>query len=150
MGRIAGSKCPASKGHLTPFRSIFITYCDYRATKNDSSRGDPMPAPPNNRTATSSTPSTAGSPDGGHGRLGHGWRLRSGTASRGRPDAAVLAREAVISFLNDASRATADRAGGILAAAPGQAPGTVPGGAVAAAGQVAAAQATGSAGWGGG
>jgi hypothetical protein len=109
-----------------------------------------MPAPPDNRTATNSTPSTAGSPDGGHGRLGHGWRLRSGTASRGRPDAAVLAREAVISFLNDASRATADRAGGILTAAPGQAPGTVSGGAVAAAGQVAAAQATGPAGWGAG
>jgi hypothetical protein len=76
-----------------------------------------MPAPANDRTAPSSTPSTAGSRDGGQGQFGHGRRLRSGTAPHGRPDAAALAREAVISFLNDASQATADRAAGIPGAA---------------------------------
>jgi hypothetical protein len=34
---------------------------------------------------------------------------RSGVAPHGPPDVAVLAREAVISFLHDASKATADR-----------------------------------------
>jgi hypothetical protein len=36
-------------------------------------------------------------------------RQRSGTAPHGPPDVGALAREAVISFLNDASKATADR-----------------------------------------
>jgi len=67
-------------------------------------------------------------------------------APHGPPDAAVLAREAVISFLNDASKATTDRAGRITAAAPALE--TVPRGAVTAASQVGAPQATGSADWG--
>jgi len=104
-----------------------------------------MPAPINTRTATSRLPRIAGSPDGGHGRLGHGRRLRSRAAPHGPPDAAVLAREAVISFLNDASKATADRAGGIPAQALG--PETVLRDAVSAS-QVAAPQATEPAGWG--
>jgi len=107
-----------------------------------------MPAPANNQTASSSAPGTAGSPDGGHGRLGHGRRLRSGTPAQGSLDAAALAREAVISFLNDASKATADRASGIAAPGPAQAPGTVPRGAVPADSQIAALQGTGSASWG--
>ena len=78
-----------------------------------------MPAPANDRTAPSSTPSTAGSRDGGQGQFDHGRRLRSGTTPHGRPDAAALAREAVIRFLNDASKATADRAAGIPASATG-------------------------------
>ena len=36
-------------------------------------------------------------------------RRRSGTAPHGPPDVGKMARDAVISFLNDASRATADR-----------------------------------------
>jgi hypothetical protein len=36
-------------------------------------------------------------------------RLRSGTAPHGPPDVGVIAREAVISFLHDASAATAER-----------------------------------------
>jgi hypothetical protein len=36
-------------------------------------------------------------------------RRRSGTAPHGPPDVGKMAREAVISFLNDASKATADR-----------------------------------------
>jgi hypothetical protein len=40
---------------------------------------------------------------------GHGRRLRSGTAPHGPPDVGALAREAVISFLQDASKATAER-----------------------------------------
>jgi hypothetical protein len=116
-----------------------------------------MPAPTNSRTGASSVTDTAGSPDGGHRRLGHGRRLRSGTAPHGRPDAAVLAREAVISFLNDASKATADReairAGvaatdGGASVTAGPALETVPRDAVSAANNVAAPQATGSMGWG--
>jgi len=116
-----------------------------------------MPPPPNARTIRSGVPNTAGSPDGGHRQLGHGRRRRSGAAPRGRPDAAVLAREAVISFLNDASKATADReavrAGvattdGGAAVTAGPALETVPRDAVSAAKNVAAPQATGSMGWG--
>ncbi len=40
---------------------------------------------------------------------GHGRRLRSGAAPHGPPDVGALAREAVISFLRDASKATAER-----------------------------------------
>ena len=115
-----------------------------------------MRAPANNRTTSSSTPSTAGSPDGRRGQLGHGWRPRSGAASNGRPDAAALAREAVISFLNDASKATADReavrAGvattdGGAAVTAGPALETVPRDAVSAASPIVAPQGGGSAGW---
>jgi len=131
-----------------------------------------MPKPENPQAGPGGPPEAAGSPAGGHRHLGHG-RRRSGTAPHGPPDVAVLAREAVISFLNDASKATADReaarvgvaatdtgatatagdaagdgadrAGGIPAQA--SAPKTVPRGTVSAS-QVAAPQATGSAGWG--
>jgi len=135
-----------------------------------------MSTPANPPAGSSDPPDVAGSPEGGHRHLGPGRRLRSGTAPEGPPDMAVLAREAVISFLNDASKATADRealrageaatdigataagaagnaagdgadtASGIPAQAP--APETVPRGAVSALTQVAVAQATGSAGWG--
>jgi hypothetical protein len=71
-----------------------------------------MPTPATTRTATSDPTSTAG------------------PARPGRPDAAVLAREAVISFLTDASKATADRAAGIPAAA--RVPDRMPGGTVSA------------------
>ena len=97
-----------------------------------------MPATRNTQTGTS-----------GQRHLGRGRRTRSGAAPHGPPDAGALAREAVISFLQDASKATAEReaartgtaatgaeatvtpaaadtggdgastAGGILAAAPG-------------------------------
>ena len=50
----------------------------------------------------------AGSSEGGH-RLGLGRRQRSGAAPHSPPDVGVLARDAVISFLLDASKATADR-----------------------------------------
>ena len=47
-------------------------------------------------------------------------RRRSGTAPHGPPDVGAMAREAVISFLNDASKATADReAARVSASAPG-------------------------------
>lgn len=67
-----------------------------------------MPATRNTQTGTS-RPSSAGSPVGGHRHLGRGRRLRSGTAPHGPPDVGALAREAVISFLQDASKATAER-----------------------------------------
>ena len=67
-----------------------------------------MPKPENPQAGPGGPPEAAGSPAGGHRHLGHG-RRRSGTAPHGPPDVAVLAREAVISFLNDASKATADR-----------------------------------------
>jgi hypothetical protein len=57
-----------------------------------------MPAKGNTQTGPS-----------GHRRVGHGGRSQSGTAPHGPPDAGVLAREAVISFLQDASKATAER-----------------------------------------
>jgi hypothetical protein len=65
-----------------------------------------MPATRNTQTGASSPPSAAGSPGGGTRHLGHGRRLRSGA---GPPDVGALAREAVISFLQDASKATAER-----------------------------------------
>src|ERR1700734_1253926 len=44
-----------------------------------------------------------------HRGVGRGGRKQSGTAPHGPPDAGVLAREAVIGFLRDASKATAAR-----------------------------------------
>jgi hypothetical protein len=68
-----------------------------------------LPTPANTPAGPNGPPDAAESPDGGHRHSGHGRRKRSGTAPQGPADVAVLAREAVISFLNDASRATADR-----------------------------------------
>jgi hypothetical protein len=49
------------------------------------------------------------SPEGGHRRLRKGQHLRSSPAPGGPPDLGVLAREAVVGFLHDASVATAQR-----------------------------------------
>ena len=57
-----------------------------------------MPATGNTQTGPS-----------GHRSGGRGGRPQSGAAPHGRPDVGVLAREAVISFLRDASKATAER-----------------------------------------
>jgi hypothetical protein len=57
-----------------------------------------MPATGNTQTGPS-----------GHRGVGRGRRRQSGTASHDPPDAGVLAREAVIGFLRDASKATAAR-----------------------------------------
>jgi hypothetical protein len=57
-----------------------------------------MPATGNTQTGPS-----------GHRGVGRGGRQKSGTAPHGPPDAGVLAREAVIGFLRDASKATAAR-----------------------------------------
>ena len=57
-----------------------------------------MPATGNTQTGPS-----------GHRGVGRGGRRQSGTAPHGPPDAGVLAREAVIGFLRDASKATAAR-----------------------------------------
>jgi hypothetical protein len=57
-----------------------------------------MPATGNTQTGPS-----------GHRGVGRGRRRQSGTAAHGPPDAGVLAREAVIGFLRDASKATAAR-----------------------------------------
>jgi hypothetical protein len=57
-----------------------------------------MPATENTQTGPS-----------GHRNGGHRGRRHSGTAAHGPPDAGVLAREAVITFLQDASKATAER-----------------------------------------
>ena len=65
-----------------------------------------MPATPNTPAGPSGSPGAAGSPGGGHR---HGRRQRSGAAPHGPPDVAALAREAVITFLHDASTATAER-----------------------------------------
>jgi len=56
-----------------------------------------------------SPPQTAASPDGGHRRLRNSQRLRSSPAPARAPDLGVLAREAVVGFLHDASMATAQR-----------------------------------------
>jgi hypothetical protein len=104
-----------------------------------------VPTPADAQAEPSGPPDAAGSPEAGHRHLGHGRRLRSGTASHGPPDVAVLAREAVISFLNDASQATADRAGSIPAQALG--PETVLGDALVASPGVAS-QVAEPAGWG--
>ena len=71
-----------------------------------------MPATRKTQTGTGSPPRAAGSPEGGHRHLGHGRRLRSGAAPHGPPDVGALAREAVINFLQDASKATAEREAG--------------------------------------
>ena len=55
-----------------------------------------MPATRNGQTGTSGPP-------------GRGRPLRSGTAPHSRADVGALAREAVISFMQDASKATAER-----------------------------------------
>src|ERR1035437_3636659 len=68
-----------------------------------------MPATRKTQAGTSSPPSAAGSPGGRHRHLGHGRRLRSGAVPHGPPDVGAMAREAVIIFLRDASKATADR-----------------------------------------
>jgi hypothetical protein len=57
-----------------------------------------MPATRNTQTGTT-----------GQRHLGRGRRPRSGAAPHGPPDVGVLAREAVIGFLQDASKATAER-----------------------------------------
>ena len=57
-----------------------------------------MPATGSTQTGTS-----------GQRRRGRGRRPQSGAAPHGPPDAGVLARDAVISFLQDASKATAER-----------------------------------------
>jgi hypothetical protein len=67
-----------------------------------------MPATRNTQTGMSGPPGAAGSP-GGQRHLGRGRRLRSGTGPHGRADVGALAREAVISFLQDASKATAEK-----------------------------------------
>jgi hypothetical protein len=70
-----------------------------------------MPATRNTQTGASGQP-----------RPGRGRRPHSGAAPHGPPDVGALAREAVISFLQDASRATAEReAVRAGAAAPGAA-----------------------------
>jgi hypothetical protein len=67
-----------------------------------------MPATRDTQTGAGDPPSAAGSPGGGRRHLGHG-RRRAGAAPRGSADLGALAREAVISFLHDASMATAER-----------------------------------------
>ena len=69
-----------------------------------------MPATGNTQTGTS-----------GQRRLGRGRRPQSGAAPHGPPDAGALAREAVISFLRDASEATAEREAERAVAADGAA-----------------------------
>jgi hypothetical protein len=55
-------------------------------------------------------PATGDTSTSGQRRLGRSRRPRSGPAPHDHPDPGVLAREAVISFLQDASKATAERA----------------------------------------
>src|SRR5580704_15065115 len=64
-----------------------------------------MPTP-NTPAGPSGPPGAGGSPGGAHR---HSRRQRSGAAPHGPPDVAALAREAVITFLHDASTATAER-----------------------------------------
>jgi hypothetical protein len=68
-----------------------------------------MPATENTQTGPS-----------GHRHGGHGGRRHSGTAAHGPPDAGVLAREAVITFLQDASKATAEREAARAGTAPAE------------------------------
>ena len=60
----------------------------------------------------------------GHRSRGHAGRPQSGTAPHGPPDAGVLAREAVISFLREASKATAEREAARAGAAAAEAEAT--------------------------
>ena len=59
----------------------------------------------NSETGTNSPRGAAGSSQGGHRQLSRGRRLRPAAP----PDLGALAREAVVNFLNDASKATAER-----------------------------------------
>jgi hypothetical protein len=68
-----------------------------------------MPTTGNTQAGTSGPPSATGSPGDGHRHLGHRRRPHSGTAPHAPSDLGALAREAVISFLRDASDATAER-----------------------------------------
>jgi hypothetical protein len=68
-----------------------------------------MPATRNTQPGASGPPGAGGSPGGVQRHLGRGRRLHSGAAPHGPPDVGELAREAVISFLQDASKATAER-----------------------------------------
>ena len=68
-----------------------------------------MPAGRDTQADASGPPGAAGSPGDGQRHLGRGRRPRSEAAPHGPPDVAALAREAVISFLQDASKATAER-----------------------------------------
>jgi hypothetical protein len=68
-----------------------------------------MPTTRNTQAGTSGPPSATGSPGDGHRHLGHRRRPHSGTAPHAPSDLGALAREAVISFLRDASDATAER-----------------------------------------
>ena len=68
-----------------------------------------MPAGRDTQTGASGPPGAAGPPDSGQRHLGRGRRPRSGAAPQGPPDVGALARQAVISFLQDASKATAER-----------------------------------------
>src|ERR1700722_18075302 len=75
-------------------------------------------------------PATGSTQTGASGqrRPGRGRRPRSGAAPHGPPDAGMLAREAVISFLRDASAATAEREGGRAVTAVTDAEATAPAG----------------------
>ena len=68
-----------------------------------------MPATRDTQTGPGGPVGAAESPDGGQRHLGRGRRRRSGAAPHGPPDMGAVAREAVISFLQDASKATAER-----------------------------------------
>jgi hypothetical protein len=68
-----------------------------------------MPATRKTQAGASSPPSATGPPGGGHRHLGQGRRQRSGAGPHGHPDPGALAREAVIGFLRDASKATTER-----------------------------------------
>jgi hypothetical protein len=68
-----------------------------------------VPATRDTQTGPSGPIGAAESPDGGQRHLGRGRRRRSGAAPHGPPDMGAVAREAVISFLQDASKATAER-----------------------------------------
>jgi hypothetical protein len=81
-----------------------------------------MSAGKNTPAGESGSPRAAASPGGGHRLLGHGRRSRTAVAPQGPPDVAAMAREAVISFLNDASRATAEREAARTGAVPQAAP----------------------------
>ena len=70
-----------------------------------------MPATRNTQAGAGGPPSAAGSPRAQH-HLGHGRRPRSGATPHSPPDMGALARAAVISFLHDASMATAQRQAG--------------------------------------
>jgi hypothetical protein len=84
-----------------------------------------VPATRETQTGPSGPAGAAESPDGGQRHLGRGRRRRSGAAPHGPPDMAAVARDAVISFLQDASKATAEREAVRTGAAPAGAEATV-------------------------